>query len=276
MEGYDGAAWEWFEDPGVVIRTVGPASEAIRHYAGVEGPLIDYREKDASAKIKGETEFEGRAVIVIHLTRRDGFIEQINIDKESYLIAASGADAPIHAFGDRVTKLTKISDYRSVAGVMIAHRFESVELPSGNAMSSMQWGKIEANVALPVDWFSPPSFERTAVQNFIEQLYIQRADIDSVMWTYHEFRRANPAMDTSDACNIAGFQSLKMGDIDTAIALLEQNAIDYPKSESVRFGLGRAYRTAGRLEEARNQFRMALKIDPEHERSKAALDSLDE
>ncbi len=102
MEGYDGAAWEWFEDPGVVIRTVGPASEAIRHYAGVEGPLIDYREKGASAKIKGETEFEGRAVIVIHLTRRDGFIEQIYIDKETFFIAASGADAPIHAFGDLV------------------------------------------------------------------------------------------------------------------------------------------------------------------------------
>ncbi|MFB3077286.1 MAG: tetratricopeptide repeat protein, partial [Lysobacterales bacterium] len=48
------------------------------------------------------------------------------------------------------------------------------------------------------------------------------------------------------------------------------------QNQRARFGLGRAYRTAGRLEDARDQFRVALKIDPDHERSKAALDSLDD
>ena len=30
MEGYDGSSWEWFRDPGIVIRTVGAAAGASR------------------------------------------------------------------------------------------------------------------------------------------------------------------------------------------------------------------------------------------------------
>ncbi|MDH3647607.1 MAG: tetratricopeptide repeat protein [Gammaproteobacteria bacterium] len=273
-EGYDGAAWEWFENPGIVVRTVGKASEAIRHYAGVESPLLDYREKGSSARLIGETELDARAVFVIQLERRDGFIEQFYIDKNNYLINASGREAPIHAFGDSVTRLNRISDYRTVGGVQIAHHFESVEMPSGKPLSSMQWGSIKANQELPADWFSPPEFERTPLQTFIEQLYGQRSDIAAVMWTYHEFRRANPEIDISDPVNMAAFQILKMGDVDNAIALLEQNAKDYPDSANTRFGLGRAYQTAKRLEDAKTEFLAALNADPDHARSKAALEAL--
>src|SRR3954471_12268806 len=31
MEGYDGSAWEWYAEPGFVIRTTGAASKASRH-----------------------------------------------------------------------------------------------------------------------------------------------------------------------------------------------------------------------------------------------------
>lgn len=84
----------------------------------------------------------------------------------------------------------------------------------------MQWGKIEANVDLPADWFSPPRFERTTIQAFIELLYGQRADLTAVMFTYHEFRRAYPGTDTNGATNMAGYQMLKMGEVENAIALL--------------------------------------------------------
>ncbi len=66
----------------------------------------------------------------------------------------------------------------------------------------------------------------------------------------------------------------KMGAVDTAIALLEQNAEDYPRSANTRFGLGRAYKTAGRLSEAEAEFRAALAADPDHTRSQAALESM--
>ena len=271
MEGYDGSAWEWFGDPGVVIRTVGKASEAIRHYAGVDGPLLDYRAQGASARYLGETELNGNHVQVVELTRRDGFIEQFYFDRHTYMIVASGGAAPIHAFGDDVVSLTYISDYRTVEGVEIAHRFESMELPSKRSLSSMQWGRVEANVDLPDDWFSPPQFKRTRLAMLIEHLYGQRDDLTAIEWTYHEFRRAHGDAEMANAVNIAGFQILKMGQIANAIALLEQNVLDNPGVAECRFGLGRAYRRAGRDGEARGEFEHALRIDPRHQRAAAAL-----
>lgn len=276
MEGYDGSAWEWFGDPGIVIRTVGEASEAIRHYAGVDGPLVDYKAKGSTARLVGEVELDGHDVYVIELTRRDDFVEQFYINKETFLIDASGGSAPIHAFGDDVISLTRIGDYRAVAGVQIPHRFGSVQLPSGETLSSMQWGKVEANVDLPDDWFSPPKFERNAYQLFIEHMFGQRDDIGAVMWTYHEFRLAYPDVDTSDAAQIAGYQILKMGQIENAIALLEQNARDYPNGANAHFGLGRAYQTAGRMVDARASFERALQLDPEHERAARGLSALNQ
>lgn len=276
MEGYDGSAWEWFGDPGIVIRTVGEASEAIRHYAGVDGPLVDYKAKGSTARLIGEVEFDGSDVFVIELTRRDDFVEQFYIDKGTFLIVASGGSAPIHAFGEDVISLTRIGDYRAVAGVQIPHRFDSVRLPSGETLSTMQWGKVEANVDLPDDWFSPPAFERTEYQSLIENLFAQRDDIGAVMWTYHEFRLAYPDVDTSDAAQIAGYQVLKMGQIETAIALLKQNAQDYPNGANAHFGLGRAYQAAARLADARASYARAIELEPEHERAARALSTMDQ
>ena len=271
MEGYDGAAWEWFSDPSIVLRTVGAASEAIRHYAGVESPLVDYRDKGSSVELLGERELDERPVYVIRLTRRDGYVEQFYVNRDTYLINASSGEAPLHAFGEDITTVTRIADYRDVNGVLIAHRFVSIQIPSGSVVSSMQWESIRANLPLPEDWFSPPDFERTPLQHFIESLFGQRSDLDSVMWTYNEFVHAFPDVDTSNAVNVAGFQILKMGDIETAVALLEQNARDYPTSASTRFGLGRAYQTAGSLDRAREEYQAALDTDSSYERAKNAL-----
>ena len=82
-------------------------------------------------------------------------------------------------------------------------------------------------------------------------------------------------MGTSDAVNVAGYQILKMGVVDQAITLLQQNVRDYPESADSRFGLGRALRTDGRLKEARVEFERTLLIDREHDRAKTALEEMD-
>lgn len=276
MEGYDGAAWEWFADPGIVVRTVGAASAASRHSTDVEGPFLDYAEKGHSVELIGEADIDGRPTYQVRLTMMDGYAQDSFFDQESYLIVASRHSAAVHAFGDEVVSQTRIGDYREVAGVLFAHQFEEVEIATGRAMHSMQWGRIEANVDIPVEWFSPPEFERTPIQNFMEQMYIQRTDADAVLWTYHNFRRANPDIDTREASEVIGYQTLKMGDHDTAIALLERNAQDYPDAADSAFGLGRAYATAGRPDDARAQFERALSLEPGHGRATRALAELAE
>ncbi len=139
-----------------------------------------------------------------------------------------------------------------------------------------QWGKIEANRDLPASWFSPPEFERTPLQAFLEALYGERADPSAVMWSYDDFRRAHPGIDTREGVEVIGYQMLKMGDHESAIALLEANARDYPDSSTSAFGLARAYQSADRRALARREYVRALELDPENSRAKRALAALTE
>ncbi len=275
MEGYDGAAWEWFADPGVVVRTVGRPSEAIRHGADVESAFLDYAEKGYTHELIGEALIDGKPAYQVRSTAMDGTSGDSFIDKESLLVVAARAATPIHAFGAAVERESRFGDYREVAGVLFWFRDETFQIATGERLSGMQWGTIEANVDIPEAWFSPPEFERSRIQTFIEQLYIQRADPPSVMWTYHAFRRAYPGESTQVASEVAGFQSLKMGAVETAIVLLEQNAADYPDAADSAFGLGRAYATVGRTDDARAEFERALRLEPGHVRATRAMADLD-
>ena len=262
MEGDDGAAWEWYRDPGIVVRTVGSASEALRHFTDVDGPFLDYREKGSRAALVGLATIGGRPAYQVRLTLLDGDVTDNFIDRQTYLILATRHTAQVHAFGRPVTSETRFSDYRRVSGILFPFKVEGVEIATGRVMETMQWGSIDANVDIPERWFSPPDFQRTRLQMFIEQLYFQRSDPRAVMWAYSVFRRTYPQEDTHGAAEVAGYQSLKMGAISSAIALLERNAVDYPNAATSAFGLGRAYATAGRNAEARAQFRRALVLRP--------------
>jgi cytochrome c-type biogenesis protein CcmH/NrfG len=53
--------------------------------------------------------------------------------------------------------------------------------------------------------------------------------------------------------------------------LLAANVHDYPRSADAQFGLGRAYRVAGREQLAVAAFRRALQLRPSDVRARAAL-----
>ena len=65
-----------------------------------------------------------------------------------------------------------------------------------------------------------------------------------------------------------------MGDHKGAIALLKANAEDSFRSASAHYGLGRAYKAAGDLEDARTAFRQALLIDPTFKKATDGLNGL--
>lgn len=275
MEGYDGAAWEWFENPGLTVRTVGAASAAIRHHAEVDGPFLDYKEKGHSIELIGEATIAGNPAYQIRLSMMDGFVSDSFFDQQTFLSLAERQSAPVHAFGAAVTSETRISDYRDVAGVMFPHRYQETNIATDEAMSSMQWESIDANTDIPAAWFSPPEFERSRIQTFMDHLFVQRSDAQAMLWTYQRFRLAYPEEDTRVASEVIGYQALKMGDVSSAITLLERNAADNPDAADSAFGLGRAYATAERLDDARAEFDRALKLEPGHARATRALADLD-
>jgi tetratricopeptide (TPR) repeat protein len=127
---------------------------------------------------------------------------------------------------------------------------------------------------LDPSFFAPPQHSPTPVQQFLEQLYMERTDPISVMATYREFRTANPALDTRDGIEFIGYQMAKMSDFNGAVELLKANAADYSQSASAQYGLGRAYKAAGDMENARIAFQRALQIDPTFKKAADGMNAL--
>ncbi len=273
-EGYDGSAWEWYRNPGIVVRTVGAANAAMRHNIDVDGPFSDYRRKGTTITRIADAIIDGHPAYGLNVTLRDGFQTQYYLDKSSFLISSIRQASPIHAFGDPVTTESRVGDYRRVSGILFSFSSRDVDIATGREQASMVWGNIDVNVDLPSSWFEAPQFTRTPLQSLLEKLFYERADTSSVQWSYNEFRRAHPEIDTREGVEAIGYQMLKMGDNRGAIALLEMNARDYPKSSTSAFALGRAYRTAGEIEKARAEFTRALTIDPTNKRASDALAAL--
>jgi hypothetical protein len=273
-EGYDGSAWEYYADPGVVLRTVGAAAAATRHGTEIIDSLVDYKSVGTRIEMGGPGTFAGNPAYKLHVTLADGFEKDVFVDQQSFLIIGDRRSAPIHAFGVSVRSENRIGDYRSVNGVLFPYTIREVEIGSGRELNSNTVQSILVNEPLDPSFFSPPQYQRTPLQQMLEQLYMERTDPVCVMWTYRGFKTANPILETRDGVEFIGYQMVKMGDFDGAIKLLTANAADYPKSASAQFGLGRAYRAAGDLENARTHFKKALEIDPNFKKASDGLNAL--
>jgi Tetratricopeptide repeat len=273
-EGYDGSAWEFYGDPGIVLRTVGAAAAASRHGLAIDGPLVDYRDKGSTLEMRGIEKIGGRDAFWLRVRMRDGFEEDEFIDRQTWMLTASRKVAPVHAFGKAIPTETRFGDFRPVAGVLVPFASSEVEIATGKVLNEMRWSEIVANKDLDPAVFSPPVLKKTPLQSLIDHLFLEREDTEAVLWSYHEFHRAYPGVDSDAAIQAAGYQILKMNDVASAICLLEANAATHPRSSGAFFGLGRAYGTAGRPADARAAFEKALALDPANKRARASLDAM--
>ncbi len=219
----------------------------------------------------GETKISGREAYQLRVHMMDGFEQDEFIDAKTWLIVADRKVAKVHAFGTDVASETHWSDYRRVNGVLFSFNNSEVEIATGKPLNAFQITSLDMNLKLDPSMFSPPSLERTPVQTLMDQLYLEREDQEAVLWTYHDFRDAYPDVNTDVATQVIGYQILKMGDRASATALLERNGAVYPRSSGAAFGLGRAYRTAERTQDAKREFQRALALDPDNKRAQSAL-----
>jgi hypothetical protein len=275
-EGYDGSAWEYYPDPGIVLRVVSSAAAALRHNSYVFGLLIDYKAQGSLITLLGTEDIAGRKAYNLRVRLMDGFEEDEFIDAETWLLVATRKVAKVHAFGSEVASQTRISDYRPVEGVLFPFLSAEVDVKTGKELNRFQTKRFELNRKLDPKDFSPPNPPRTPEQSLIESLFAQRDDSQAVMWTLFDFRRAHPGVSSDAAVEVAGYQILKMGQLVTALALLEENTRQYAQSSGAAFGLGRAYRTSGDDIKARAEFERALKLDPKNKRAQDALQSLEQ
>jgi hypothetical protein len=274
-EAYDGSAWEYYPDPGIVVRTVGPAAAASRHGAAFDDPLVDYALHGTAIADGGDVTIDGHASRLLHVTLADGFTEDVYVDRASEMIVAMERTVPMHAFGERLRTHNELSDYRPEGGVLYPHRFREIDTATGRLLTESTVGTIEINPDLPLASFSPPAWERTPLQTMVQRIYDEREEPVAVMATYRDFRAAYPlGAAEADAVDFVGYQCLKMGHAETAVTLLSANVSAFPKSARAHYGLGRALKEQGKNEPAAAEFRAALAIDPAYARARTALDQL--
>jgi Tetratricopeptide repeat len=273
-EGYDGSAWEWYEDPGVVVRTVGAAAAAARHGTDLFDSLVDYKSQGTNIKLVDTELFDGRPAYNLRVTLADGFEKHLFVDQQSFLIVGDRRAAPIHAFGEKVKSENRFGDYRQVNGVLFSFLVVEVEIATGKELNRFTTQSLEVNTKLDTSFFAPPPYVRTPFQLFLEQLYMERTDPVSMMFTYRQFRAANPGLDTREGIEFIGYQMAKMSDFNGAVELLTANAADYPHSASAQYGLGRAYKAAGDLANAKSAFQRALQIDRNFKKAVDGLNAL--
>lgn len=272
-EGYDGSAWEYYPDPGIVVRTVGDAARAARHSAMFDDPLIDAAAHGTILGYGGTQLFRGSSEYVVHVTLVDGFKEDLLVNARTYLIDVRAQIVPMHAFGRRPDTYDVFEDYRPEGGVMMAHHFLEIDVSKNVVLDENGITNVEINPSLSPAIFSPPQWNRTPLQTMLQRIYDEREDPGAIVATYHQFR---PLIDvaaasTGEGVDFVGYQCLKMGHADSAVALLALNVEDHPASARDHFGFGRALEASGDRARAQAEYVRALQIDPSFDRASEAL-----
>jgi tetratricopeptide (TPR) repeat protein len=168
----------------------------------------------------------------------------------------------------------RFSDYRVVEGVRFPFLFVETAIDTGKELNRLTVQSMTVNPVLDGASFGPPQYARTPLQQFLEQLYMERTDPAAVLNTYREFSRANPGVDTREGVEFIGYQMAKMSDFNGAVELLTANAEAHPTSASAQYGLGRAYQGASDTEHARAAFQRALELDPKYKKASDGLNAL--
>jgi len=276
LEGYDGAAWEYYGDPGVVLRTVAGAGAIARRNAHqFIDPLVEAADNGLKLTYAGQRTVDGNRVFVIRARYSDATEDDVFVDYSSYLIDGLDQDIQFHAFGKNLPTHIEMSDYRPVGGVLMPFHTRQIDDATGKVIDSSSITSAQANIGLAAAYFEPPVFTRTPLQAMIESLYQERDDVAGVLQTYGDYRRLyGDQPSTLDAIDFIGYQCLKTGSARTAVALLSANVSDYPESPRAHFGLGRALVGAGEIDRAKAEFERALKIQPSYKPASDALAAL--
>jgi outer membrane lipoprotein-sorting protein len=126
VQGYDGkTAWAFLPFMGQTSPAPLPAEQAkmVEEQADFDGPLVDYKAKGVKVETAGRDTVEGLNAYKLKVTRADGQVRYLYLDPERYLeIKTSGKR---NIAGTEVDVESRISDYKDVGGVLMAHSIES-------------------------------------------------------------------------------------------------------------------------------------------------------
>ena len=153
--GYDGeTAWETnaFGGSKEPEKLSGYEARETIEMADIDGPLVDYKIKGSSIELIGKEELEATPVYKLKVTLKDGDVKYIYLDAQNHLELKETEKRKEDGTTSDVA--TVFSDYKAVAGVMIAHSSET--RVNGEIDDQTTIDKIELNVPIDDSIFKMP------------------------------------------------------------------------------------------------------------------------
>jgi outer membrane lipoprotein-sorting protein len=131
--------------------------KAMADQADFDGLLMDYKEKGHQVEYAGKEDMEGTPVHKLKVTKKNGDVNTIYIDAETFLELKVTGKTKIQ--GREIEGETMLGDYKEVGGVIFPHSMEqkAAGMPGGMVMTIE---KIEVNPDIPADRFSMPKVEK--------------------------------------------------------------------------------------------------------------------
>ncbi len=118
-----------------------------------DDPLVAGPARGFQYEFAGETEFEGRKMFRLLVTRRLRESFFVLLDADTFFIVVR-IDEPLEPDGRKVQIVTRYTDFRPVQGVLVPH--EITVTIGGKLSQRARIEKIEANPRLAATTFTPP------------------------------------------------------------------------------------------------------------------------
>jgi outer membrane lipoprotein-sorting protein len=123
--------------------------------ADIDGPLVDYKEKGNQVEYLGKDEVEGTPVHKLKITKKNGDVQTLYLDADSYLEIKAEGKTKMH--GQEIEGETTFGDYKEVGGLIIAHSIQSKMKGGQGPGQTITFEKIEINPDIPASRFDMPA-----------------------------------------------------------------------------------------------------------------------
>jgi len=125
-QAYDGKDG-WVINPFAGSKSAEPMSpedlKEAEEQADLDGPLVDWKEKGHKVELVGKDKVEGTDAWKLKVTLKNGNIEYIYLDTDSYLDIKTEEKRTVR--GTETETEQTIGDYKEVSGLMIPHSMEA-------------------------------------------------------------------------------------------------------------------------------------------------------
>jgi outer membrane lipoprotein-sorting protein len=157
VQAYDGKdAWQIMPFMGKKDPELMSADEAkeTEEMADVDGPLVDYKSKGHRVELLGKEKIEGTDAYKLKLTLKNGDVQTIYIDADSFLQIKEVDKRTIR--GTETETESSIGDYKEVNGILFPFAVENA-VKGTDQKQKITISKIELNVPVDDSIFKMPA-----------------------------------------------------------------------------------------------------------------------